>query len=462
MRPTISRCAGSAAMRRDDLPEPMTSLNPVPISVRWPSPAAASRHGPAAGGGPHRPAAPHGIPAPEKRIDDYPHQWSGGMMKRAVIAMAARAPRLMRRTSRRRRWTSPSRIRSGLLLELQRDGHGPGAGLPRYGHRRRGRRPGGPHAGRIVQLAPTAAIFEAPAHPYTQGLLRSVPRLEGRSTALAAIPGQPPDPARLPRLRLRRRCPLATAGCRAPITLRQVGWNTGGRAIDQVATLDWARHTTAAPVAGSRRLVLVRQDPLGGRSGRVAILLSCGPSTACRSRSATRVLGLVGEAAAASHHRPGDAGLFRPSTGHILFEGQDLRRLDSAASGRKFRRRVRWFQILFLAQPEASHRRHRRVLLHQIVPAGGRCRSPALGLVGLRIWPVAGRATSRRPAPASGLPAVCRPPESSFWTGRSPPRTSHKGPDIEPAARSWPQLGPPYLPSPMSWAWSGTCRTVSP
>jgi len=230
---------------------PMTSLNPVwPIGDQVAEPLRLHR-------GMGRQQARRtaiellrrvGIPAPEKRIDDYPHQWSGGMMQRAVIAMAlAGAPRLMLADEPTTALdvTIQDQILA-LLLELQRE---TGMALVLVSHdmgiiAETADRVAVMYAGRIVELAPTAAIFEAPAHPYTQGLLRSIPRLEGRSAALAAIPGQPPDLARLPMgCAFAERCPLATAECRrAPIALRQVGPDHLAACLypERVATLDWS------------------------------------------------------------------------------------------------------------------------------------------------------------------------------------------------------------------------------
>ena len=169
-------------------------------------------------------------------------------MQRAVIAMAlAGAPRLMLADEPTTALdvTIQDQILA-LLLELQRE---TGMALVLVSHdmgiiAETADRVAVMYAGRIVELAPTAAIFEAPAHPYTQGLLRSIPRLEGRSTALAAIPGQPPDLARLPPgCAFAERCPLATAECRrAPIALRQVGPDHLAACLypERVATLDWS------------------------------------------------------------------------------------------------------------------------------------------------------------------------------------------------------------------------------
>ena len=72
------------------------------------------------------------------------------------------------------------------------------------------------YAGRLVETGPTEALFRSPAHPYTSGLLGSVPTLAGDPGAdLHAIPGQPPDLARLPRgCAFAERCGLAKEGCR--------------------------------------------------------------------------------------------------------------------------------------------------------------------------------------------------------------------------------------------------------
>jgi len=72
------------------------------------------------------------------------------------------------------------------------------------------------YAGRIVERAPVASLFAAPEHPYTVGLLGSIPRLDIERTRLAAIEGQVPSPlAPPPGCRFEPRCPFGDAGCRA-------------------------------------------------------------------------------------------------------------------------------------------------------------------------------------------------------------------------------------------------------
>ena len=72
------------------------------------------------------------------------------------------------------------------------------------------------YAGRVVEQAPVARLFREPQHPYTVGLLGSIPRLGGEQTRLASIEGQVPNPLRrLPGCRFAERCPFADARCRA-------------------------------------------------------------------------------------------------------------------------------------------------------------------------------------------------------------------------------------------------------
>src|SRR6185436_20840799 len=82
------------------------------------------------------------------------------------------------------------------------------------------------YAGRVVESAPAEALFERPLHPYTEGLLASIPRIDGPITRLQAITGMVPAPhAMPPGCRFAPRCPYAQAACdeRIPATLRVEG-----------------------------------------------------------------------------------------------------------------------------------------------------------------------------------------------------------------------------------------------
>jgi len=230
---------------------PMTSLNPVwPIGDQVGEPLRVHRgmSGPQARRSAIELLRRVGIPSPEKRIDDYPHQWSGGMMQRAMIAIAlAGAPKLMLADEPTTALdvTIQDQILA-LLLELQRES---GMALVLVSHdmgviAETADRVAVMYAGRIVELAPTVAIFEAPAHPYTQGLLRSIPRLQERRADLAVIPGQPPDLARLPKgCAFAERCPLATAECRSTaVALREIAPGHVAACLypERVSALSWS------------------------------------------------------------------------------------------------------------------------------------------------------------------------------------------------------------------------------
>jgi peptide/nickel transport system ATP-binding protein len=159
------------------------------------------------------------IPSPEKRIDDYPHKLSGGMRQRAMIAMAlACEPELLiaDEPTTALDVTVQAQILD-LLRELRRAGrvavilitHDLGivaeicdAVAVMY-------------AGEVVEQAPAATLFERPAHPYTVGLLGSLPRLDQQVAQLAAIEGMVPDMSALPNgCRFAPRCPFADDRCR--------------------------------------------------------------------------------------------------------------------------------------------------------------------------------------------------------------------------------------------------------
>ncbi len=138
-----------------------------------------------------------GIPSATRRIDEYAHQWSGGMLQRAVIALAlAGKPKLMLADEPTTALdvTIQDQILS-LLLSLQAE---TGMALVLVSHdmgviAETCDRVAVMYAGRIVETAPVRQIFDAPAHPYTRGLLNSMVHVEGAIQRLTPIPGQPPD-----------------------------------------------------------------------------------------------------------------------------------------------------------------------------------------------------------------------------------------------------------------------------
>jgi peptide/nickel transport system ATP-binding protein len=160
------------------------------------------------------------IPAPEQRFDDYPHKLSGGMRQRVMIAMAlACKPKLLiadepttaldvtiqaqildlMRTLREQTGTAIILITHdlGVVAELADD-------------------VAVMYAGRVVERASVADLFAQPQHPYTIGLLGSIPRLDIEQDRLAAIEGQVPNPlAPVRGCSFHPRCPFAIERCRS-------------------------------------------------------------------------------------------------------------------------------------------------------------------------------------------------------------------------------------------------------
>jgi len=162
-----------------------------------------------------------GIPDPATRLNQYPHQLSGGMRQRVVIAIAiACNPRLLiaDEPTTALDVTVQRQILDG-LAGLQRERqmgmvlitHDLGVVASRADHI------AVMYAGRIVEYAPVHTLFSAMCHPYTEALLKSIPRLSDPAhTRLMAIPGRAPqviDPA--PGCAFAPRCPNAQARCRA-------------------------------------------------------------------------------------------------------------------------------------------------------------------------------------------------------------------------------------------------------
>ena len=142
------------------------------------------------------------IPSPAARLRAFPYQLSGGMRQRVVGAMAIAAPpRLLIADEPTTSLDLTIQAQYlGLLEELQ-DRHRLAMIFITHNLGIVSRicdRVAVMYAGRIVESGPVRRIFTAPAHPYTQALLESIPRLGARIDHLTAIEGQPPDLARLP------------------------------------------------------------------------------------------------------------------------------------------------------------------------------------------------------------------------------------------------------------------------
>jgi peptide/nickel transport system ATP-binding protein len=177
------------------------------------------------------------IPTPERRVDDYPHQFSGGMRQRVMIAMAlACNPKLLiaDEPTTALDVTIQAQILD-LLAELQAES---GLAVMLITHAMGvvaevAQRVVVMYAGRVVEEAPVAELFARPRHPYTQGLIRSIPRIDTAAThktRLEAIAGTVPKlvapvSGGLPEgCRFAPRCKHASPACTASTPpLRDIG-----------------------------------------------------------------------------------------------------------------------------------------------------------------------------------------------------------------------------------------------
>ncbi|HUE76380.1 MAG TPA: ABC transporter ATP-binding protein [Longimicrobiales bacterium] len=155
-----------------------------------------------------------GIPVPERRVDEYPHQLSGGMRQRVMIAMAlANEPDLL--IADEPTTALDVTIQAQILELLNGIRQRLGMGILLITHdlgvvAEVCDRVIVMYAGQVVEEGTVADIFERPSHPYTQGLLAAVPRADRKAGRLAVIPGTVPPPTRWPTgCRFHDRCPYA-------------------------------------------------------------------------------------------------------------------------------------------------------------------------------------------------------------------------------------------------------------
>jgi oligopeptide/dipeptide ABC transporter ATP-binding protein len=212
--------------------EPMTSLNPVHTVGRQIVEAVRA----------HRDLSPKAakelaieslrrvrIPAPERRFEEYPHQLSGGMRQRVMIAMAlACAPRLL--IADEPTTALDVTIQAQILDLLRALQEETGMAIILITHdlgvvAEMADEVAVMYGGRVVETGPVQAVFGDAQHPYTLGLFGSVPRLDGESQTLLAIEGTVPPPFALPRgCRFHPRCGFATERCRVEMPeLRSLG-----------------------------------------------------------------------------------------------------------------------------------------------------------------------------------------------------------------------------------------------
>jgi oligopeptide/dipeptide ABC transporter ATP-binding protein len=168
-----------------------------------------------------------GIPAAARRLDDYPHQMSGGQRQRVMIAMAlACRPRLLiaDEPTTALDVTIQAQILD-LLMDL-RDEFGMAIMIITHNMgviAETADRVLVMYAGRVIEEAPVARVFDHPLHPYTRGLLECVPSLTEDKPRLVAIPGTLPEPSRRPPgCRFAPRCAYAEPACTEAVPLLEV------------------------------------------------------------------------------------------------------------------------------------------------------------------------------------------------------------------------------------------------
>jgi oligopeptide/dipeptide ABC transporter ATP-binding protein len=169
-----------------------------------------------------------GIPSAENRLRQYPHEFSGGMRQRIMIAIAlACRPKLLIAdepttaldvTIQAQVLELITDIRAKLGMSVVLITHDLGVVAEHCD------RVMVMYAGQVVEQGPTAQVIGSPAHPYTRGLLGSIPRLSLRGQPIRPIEGQVPDLVGLPpQCRFYSRCPQRIDACLAPVAMREIG-----------------------------------------------------------------------------------------------------------------------------------------------------------------------------------------------------------------------------------------------
>lgn len=178
--------------------DPVTSLNPV-RTIGWQIREALTTHG-VTGDAAGRRALELlnlvGIPSPERRLEQYPHEFSGGMCQRVMIAIAlAHEPKVL--VADEPTTALDVTVQAQILEVLRNARAATGSALLLITHdlgvvAENADRVAVMYAGRLVETGTVSEVFARPRHPYTAALLASSPRLGSRRRRLSVIPGQPP------------------------------------------------------------------------------------------------------------------------------------------------------------------------------------------------------------------------------------------------------------------------------
>lgn len=164
---------------------------------------------------------------PERRIRQYPHELSGGMKQRAMIAMALSCnPKLLIADEPTTALDVTIQARILDLLRKSQAEHGMGLLLITHDLgvvAEMADDVAVMYAGQVVEKASAAALFGKPLHPYTRGLFASLPRVDRQDDRLLAIEGNVPPPTQFPSgCRFKDRCPLAAEKCSEPPPLAEI------------------------------------------------------------------------------------------------------------------------------------------------------------------------------------------------------------------------------------------------
>ena len=314
------------------------------------------------------------IPDPAARAGQFPHQFSGGMRQRAVIAMAMSGqPRLI--IADEPTTALDVTVQAQVLSVLARRQAESGAAVILITHdlgviAEVAHRVAVMYGGRIVETGRVEEIFARPRHPYTIGLLRSLPRIDGADERLVPISGQPPAPARMPsgcafhpRCPIGRDRPICAAEAPALVAVGAEGHASACHFAAEAETADTsARRPEPRPLTpeGAAKPAaeppLLRVDDLRVHFPIRAGLLrrQVGTVRAVDGVSldlrAGETLGLVGESGCGKTTTArAIMGLLRATGGSVAFDGQDITNLPRADM-----RRVRRNMQYIFQDPYAS------------------------------------------------------------------------------------------------------------
>jgi peptide/nickel transport system ATP-binding protein len=312
-----------------------------------------------------------GVPRPAERINAYPHQLSGGLRQRVMIAMAlACKPKLLIAdepttaldvTIQAQILELLDELKERLKMSMLLITHDMGVIAGRAD------RVMVMYAGRIVESAATSALFAESRHPYTEALLGSIPTLDqDKSQRLGSIPGLPPDLANPPSgCRFAARCAYATSQCREqdPVLggedpAHQFACFHPRPVQHPIERLDATSRPATAPTSpvdpGARPLLelvdVVKEFPVNGgilqrRTGSIKAV-----SGVSFQIDAGETFGLVGESGCGKTTLGRlIVSLEKADSGEIRFDGTELKSL----SGRELRRKRRDLQLMF-QDPYAS------------------------------------------------------------------------------------------------------------